>query len=169
MLRRRVRIGTWILILGLVVSGLTAIPLRWELDVLARMTGAQDLAPAQAESGVVKWILLVREGLHATYAKYPFMGYGTDWLAFGHLVIAVAFVGALRHPVRNAWLFTFGVIASIAVLPWAIFFGELRGIPMFWRFIDCLFGIGAFIPCWLCRKWTRELEQMRFASGMRLD
>src|SRR5580693_1408947 len=95
-LRRRVRILSWVFIAGLVISGATAIPLQWELDTIARMLGAGD--GAYATSGVAAWILTVRRGLHATYAAYPWVAYGTDWLAFGHFVIAVAFVGALRDP-----------------------------------------------------------------------
>jgi hypothetical protein len=163
-LRHRIQACTWCLIIGLVLSGLTAIPLQAELDLLARWMGA-DAKAAEASSGLAQWIVTVRDGLRDTYAKYPFMGYGTDWLAFAHLVIAVAFVGALRHPVRNAWLFTFGMIASVAVIPWAFIFGEVRDIPVGWRLIDSAFGVIAFIPCWLAHKWTRELEQMRMASS----
>jgi hypothetical protein len=32
---------------------------------------------------------------------YPFLAYGTDWLAFVHLVIAVAFVGPFFDPVPD--------------------------------------------------------------------
>ena len=49
--------------------------------------------------------------------------YSTDWLAFGHFVIAIAFVGALRDPVRNRWLFDFGLIACVLVVPYAVVFG----------------------------------------------
>lgn len=38
-LLRRIRLLTLILITGLVVSGATAIPLEWELDLLARWLG----------------------------------------------------------------------------------------------------------------------------------
>ena len=168
LLRRRLRVWTWVMIIGLVLSGVTALPLLSELDLLARWLGAADLTPAQAGSAFVKWILIVREGLRDTYAKFPFIAYGTDWLAFAHIVIAIAFVGALRHPVRNVWLFTFGMIASVLIIPWALITGEVRGIPVYWRLIDCSFGVGGFIPCWLCHQWTRELEQLR-AAGQRLD
>ena len=167
-LRRRVQTCAWVIIVGLVLSGATALPLQYELDALARMLHAADLSPSQASSGFVKWILLVRDALHDTYAKYPFIGYGTDWLAFGHFVIALVFVGVLRHPLRNAWLFTFGMIACALVLPFALLAGEMRGIPVYWRFIDCSFGVIGFIPNWLGHKWTRELEQLRAAS-LRFD
>jgi len=159
-LRRRIQLGTWVMIIGLVVGGITALPLQSELDILVRWLGVENLTSAQATTGFLKWILIVREALHATNAKYPFLAYGTDWLAFAHIVIAIAFVGALRHPLRNSWLFTFGMIASVLLIPWALFSGQARGIPIYWRLIDCAFGVGGFIPCWLCHKWVRQLEKM---------
>ena len=167
-LRRRIRFFTWVMIIGLAVGGLTALPLQTELDLVARWLGAGSLSPDQATSGFVKWILIVRDALRATNAQYPFIAYGTDWLAFAHIVIAIAFVGALRHPVRNTWLFTFGMMASVLIVPWALITGEVRGIPIYWRLIDCSFAVGGFIPCWLCNKWTRELEKI-FAENHRLD
>lgn len=159
-LRRRIQGWTWVMIIGLVLSGVTALPLLAELELLARFFGAGDLSAEQTTSAFAKWIVIVRDALRETYAKYPFLAYGTDWLAFAHFVIAIAFVGALRHPLRNAWLFTFGMIASVLIVPWALILGEVRDIPIYWRLIDCAFGVGGFIPCWLCRKWTRELEHM---------
>lgn len=86
------------------------------------------------------------------------MAYGTDWLAFGHFAIAVVFIGVLRDPVRNVWILTFGMIACVLVVPYAFVFGAVRGIPIYWRLIDCSFGVFGFIPLWLCRKWVKELE-----------
>lgn len=167
-LRPRIRAWTWVMIVGLVLSGVAALPLQTELDLVARWLGAEQLAPEQATSGFVKWILLVRDALRATNAKHPFLAYGTDWLAFAHIVIAIAFVGALRHPVRNAWLFTFGMIASVLIIPWALITGEVRGIPVYWRLIDCSFAVGGFVPCWFCARWTRELEKEP-AGGVKFD
>ena len=86
------------------------------------------------------------------------MFYGTDWLAFGHFVIALAFVGALRDPVRNRWQFQFGMAACALVPVWALVFGHIRGIPVWWRMIDAAFGIVGFVPMWLCNRWAREIE-----------
>jgi hypothetical protein len=158
-LRRRIKACTWIVIVGLVLSGVTAIPLESELRLLARWTADGE------QGGMSAWIARVRDGLIHTNTQYPFMAYGTDWLAFGHLMMALAFAGALRHPVRNAWLFQFGMMASAAVVPWALVFGEVRGIPLGWRLIDCLFGIFSFVPCWLAHRWARELEHSMRASG----
>jgi len=148
---RRLRAWTAFFIFGLVVSGLTAIPLETELAVLERLAG-------QGSDGLAGWIHRVAEGLRETNAKFPFLAYGTDWLAFGHLVIAVAFVGAWRDPVRNKWLFQFGMIACVAVVPWALGFGELRGIPLGWRLIDCAFGVAGFFPMWHCWRLANEAE-----------
>lgn len=164
LLRQRIQFLAWLIVAGLVISGVTAIPLQAELDQAARMLHAADLKPDQASSGFVKWVLIVREALHETYARFPFFGYGTDWLAFAHIVVAIAFYGAVRHPLRNAWLFTVGMMAGILIIPWALFFGELRGVPVGWRLIDCTFGALGFLPCWLCSRWLRELEQMKIAE-----
>jgi hypothetical protein len=103
------------------------------------------------------WISTVHRGLTETNAKYPFIFYGTDWLAFGHLVIAVAFWGPLRDPVRNIWVIEFGMIACVLVIPTALIFGPLRGIPLFWQAIDCSFGVVGIIPLWLARQGVRRL------------
>ncbi len=141
-------------IAGLFLSGATAIPLLAELNWLIRFFGAAD-----PPSAIQEWLLRVRDALVQTQAAHPFLFYGTDWLAFGHFMIAVAFIGALRDPVRNRWLFDFGLIACVLVVPYAFVFGAVRGIPMWWRLIDCSFGIFGSIPLWLCQRWAMELEQ----------
>jgi hypothetical protein len=88
------------------------------------------------------------------------MFYGTDWLAFGHFMIAFAFVGALRDPVRNRRLYEFGMVACALVPLWALVFGQVRGIPLWWRAIDSAFGVVGFVPVWLCHLWTGNLVQM---------
>ena len=159
-LRRRIRILTVVFILGLVLSGATAIPLAAEADWLTSVTGARELIQSQGNSapGWAQWLARVQTALHETRATIPFLFYGTDWLAFGHFAIAIAFVGAWRDSVRNRWLFDFGLIACVLVIPYALCFGAVRGIPLWWRLIDCSFGVGGFIPLWFCRKWARELE-----------
>ena len=154
-LLRRIRVCLSVFMAGLVFSGVTALPLPWELRVLSSMMGTW--APA----GLRHWLDFVRQGLDATGAQYPFMAYGTDWLAFGHFVIAIAFVGPYRDPVRNQWVIQFGLIACALVVPYALLFGLLRGIPFFWRLIDCSFGLLGLIPLWLCRRDTGELAQLQ--------
>ncbi|HON08072.1 MAG TPA: hypothetical protein PLW02_08245, partial [Verrucomicrobiota bacterium] len=99
----------------------------------------------------------VRDALIETNAKYPFIAYGTDWLAFAHFVIAVAFIGPLRDPVKNVWVIEFGMIACILVVPFALVMGGVRGVPLGLRFIDCSFGIFGIIPLWLCHRQIKRL------------
>jgi len=61
--------------------------------------------------------------------------------------------------VRNRWLFDFGLIACALVIPYALIFGGLRGIPMYWRLIDCSFGVFGAVPLWLCRRDALALER----------
>ncbi len=160
-LRRRMLMGTWVFIFGLVLSGATAIPLPGELAWLVDLTGARQLVQTLASSPPPAWALWltrVHTALQEVDQRSPFVLYGADWLAFGHFVIAIAFVGALRDPVRNRWLYTFGMIACVLVVPYALVFGALRGIPIWWRLIDCAFGVFGVIPLWLCRRWVNELE-----------
>ncbi|HEV2438398.1 MAG TPA: hypothetical protein VG077_20615 [Verrucomicrobiae bacterium] len=153
-LLRRIHGLTWLLIIGLVLSGATAIPLPAEVNLLARCFGT-----GGESSEWARWLLQVQIALMQTQAQHPFLFYGTDWLAFGHFVIAFAFIGALRDPIRNRWLFDFGLIACALVIPYALAFGGFRGIPFWWRLIDCSFGVLGFVPLWFCRQWTRELER----------
>jgi hypothetical protein len=154
-LHRRIKLLTWLFIIGLVVSGATAIPLPGELNLLGNFLGTKG-----ESSEMAQWLLRIRDALAQTQAQHPFLFYGTDWLAFGHFVIAIAFIGALRDPVRNRWLFDFGLIACGLVVPFAFIFGGQRGIPIWWRLIDCSFGVFGFVPLWFCRKWARELEKL---------
>ncbi len=167
-LRRRIRRLTWLVIVGLVASGATAIPLQWELDTTINVLRIADSASAPANRGLALWILKVHEAVRDTNSRYPFIAYGTDWLAFGHFVIAIAFVGALRDPVRNIWLFQFGMIACVALVPYALVFGGLRGIPIYWRLIDCSFGVFGFIPLWICKRSVAELARRHSLIRARL-
>jgi hypothetical protein len=160
-LRRRIKALTWVFIVALVVSGATAIPLLHEVDVLVNLTGASQRLQDPASDGPPAWALWlnqVQTALRDTDKRSPLLFYGTDWLAFGHFAIALAFVGTLRDPLRNRWLFTFGLVACALVIPYAFLFGAIRGIPVWWRLIDCSFGVLGLIPMRLCQQWAAALE-----------
>jgi len=145
-------------IAGLVLSGATAIPLESEVTWLANVTGARELLGQSAPPVWAEWLCRVEAALREINLKNPFISYGGDWLAFGHFAIAIAFVGVWRDPVRNRWLFDFGLIACALVIPYALTFGALRGIPLWWRLIDCSFGIFGAVPLWLARRWVKQLR-----------
>jgi hypothetical protein len=156
----RIRWTLAFFLLALALSGLTAIPLREELAILDRFAGvASHLGEVFPSLG--QWVSRVRFALDAAYAAYPFLAYGTDWLAFGHFVIALAFLGPIRDPVRNIWVVDLGIIPCVALVPYALVFGIVRGIPPFWTVVDCLFGIVGAIPLVLARRWIRRLADSR--------
>lgn len=157
-LRRRIRWLLWLFMSGLVVSGVTAFPLQTELQWLTQLSGASPATRPIDVTGMLRWLVTVRDALIDTNARYPYLAYGTDWLAFAHLVIAVAFVGPLRDPVRNVWVVTFGLVACAGIVPLALIAGTIRGIPFYWQLIDCSFAVGGVALLWPCRSLIRELE-----------
>ena len=152
----RIRCLLVLFTVGLVLSGLTAFPLKIEVDILQSLLGqGSSFEPVWPE--MARWISRVHAGISEVDQKYPFISYGTDWLAFAHIVIAIAFLGAIRDPVRNIWVVEFGMIACVLVVPFSLIVGGLRDIPMFWRLIDCSFGVVGIVPLWLARRYTRRL------------
>jgi hypothetical protein len=153
----KIRLLIVFFILALAASGLTAIPLQWELALLNRLINAPWSPLPTLWPALITWIEYIHEGLQAGYGAYPFLAYGTDWLAFGHIVIALAFIGPLRDPQKNMWVIEWGLMACVLVVPWAFIFGAVRQIPLFWRLVDCSFGVFGLIPLWVCRKMIRNL------------
>ena len=155
-LEKRIRFWIIFFMVALSISGLTAIPLVGEVtllnDLLGPGTWFAGLWPTMAQ-----WVARVYEGITVTAKSYPFMLYGTDWLAFAHVVIAIAFIGPLRDPVRNRWVIEFGMIACVLIIPWGIIFGIVRGIPSFWSLIDFSFGVLGLIPLLVVRKYIFQL------------
>ena len=148
----RIRVLIGIVILGLIASGASAIPLLAESARISQLLHRSGQLPAAAA-----WMREIHRGLAATYQAYPFIGYGTDWLAFGHFVIAIFFIGPLLEPRRNIWVINAGIIACLLVIPTALILGEVRQLPLWWRVIDCAFGAFGVIPLWLARSWTLRL------------
>jgi len=148
-----------VFIAGLVLSGITAFPLGHEIRWLDSILHTSSLRAGANSTGLLAWVDRVSEGVTQTNARFPFIAYGTDWLAFAHLVIAVAFIGPYLDPVRNKWVVTFGLIACAGVVPLALIAGPIRGIPLGWRLIDCSFGVIGSVPLLLCRRHILGLER----------
>jgi hypothetical protein len=156
-LLRSIRFWLSLFIAGLILSGITAFPLEQETGWLTSFLDTNPILP----DSITLWIARVHAALLDTDLHYPFLAYGSDWLGFAHLVLAIAFLGPLRDPVRNKWVLQFGVIACIAVIPFALIAGPLRGIPLPWRLIDCSFGIFGAIPLLICLNRVKDLEQFQ--------
>ena len=157
-LLRRYRIALLIFIAGLVLSGLTAFPLLHEMRLLASWMGIGDSAAYSDLSGLEHWIAFVLHGLEQTHARFPFIAYGTDWLAYGHIAIALFFIKPLKHPLESDWVLRTGLWLCVGVIPLALIAGEIRGIPFYWRLIDCSFGIFGALPLLYCLRLTRRLR-----------
>jgi hypothetical protein len=157
-LLRRIRIVVGVFIFALVLSGITAFPLQRELELLVSTLGLDTENGAQSWGGFGKWILRVHNGLRNVYSAHPWIAYGTDWLAFAHIVIAIFFYGPWKDPIRNIWILQAGLIACVLIIPLALVCGQVREIPLGWRLIDCSFGVFGAIPLLYCLKLTKQLE-----------
>jgi hypothetical protein len=147
-------------IISLFLSGATALPVDRELSFLL------DFVPPHSVAGV--WGAKALHAYQLVQQQYPFLLYGYDWLAFAHFVLAILFIGPYNDPVKNKWVIQFGLIACLLILPFAMFAGHLRGIPFWWRLIDCSFGVFGFAVLWPCYRYViaaaQESEQPAFQT-----
>ncbi|MGF1339459.1 hypothetical protein ACQSMD_04950 [Streptomyces flavovirens] len=157
-LLRRIRVWLVVFIVCLVLSGLTAFPLVHELRLVENLLTSSASPVPEHFPALAEWITRVRTGLDEADARHPFVLYGTDWLAFAHLVIAVAFYGPYRDPVRNIWVVQFGMIACAGIVPLALICGPIRDIPFWWTVIDMSFGVFGVVPLLIVYRMIRRLE-----------
>lgn len=117
--RDLVIIRRWLLffLLSLLVSGLTAFPIETLLGFAVHHW------PGYAkQTALYNWMATVYQAVQSTNLQYPYLAYGTDSLAFAHILFTILFAGAVR------------------------------GIPVYWRLLDTSFGIIGAIPLWIIRK-----------------
>ncbi|WP_405858019.1 hypothetical protein OG361_28625 [Streptomyces sp. NBC_00090] len=154
------RIRGWLVVfvVCLVLSGATAFPLVTELRLVDEALDSWAAPLAELFPGLAEWITRVRGGVEAADAQAPYLLYGTDWLAFAHLVIAVAFYGVYRDPVRNIWVVEFGMIACAGIVPLALICGPIRDIHFWWSVIDMSFGVFGILPLLVVRRMIKRLE-----------
>ncbi|MGQ9650641.1 MAG: hypothetical protein ACUVXJ_11065 [Phycisphaerae bacterium] len=161
---RAIRIWLVVFVIGLIASGLTAFPIETELGCLV---GLLKHLGVHQSSPLMTWLVPMRDALADVNDRYPFLAYGTDWLAFAHLVIAVAFIGPIRDPVRNRSVVDYGLIACAAVVPLALIAGHIRGIPWWRRLVDGAFGVFGAAVLLVARRLIGRLEWSIAANGPR--
>lgn len=144
-------------IFSLFISGVTAMPVERELSFI--------ISYFPFEGSIKGYLEEVLIGIQKTSARYPFMFYGYDWLAFAHFVLAILFIGPLKEPVKNKWVIQFGVIACILIIPFAIIMGGVRGMPFWWRLVDCSFGAIGLVPLIICLRNIKKLEREEKAES----
>lgn len=150
-LLKRIRLWVIVFVVMLILSGITAFPIHTGINFLAEH---KNVFP----DFLADWITTIQTGINDTWPKYPFIAYGTDWLAFAHIVIGMAFIGVYINPVRNIWIIHWGMLNCIAVIPLALICGPIRNIPWFHILIDCSFGLLGMIPLYIVLKLIRKLE-----------
>ncbi len=155
----KVKIKRWIylFIVFLILSGVTAFPIEAELSFLVNhFSGYPEF--------MQMWLSKIYNAVKETNLNYPYLSYGTDWLAFAHIVIATVFIGPLKDPVKNIWVIEFGMIACIMVFPLALIAGPIRHIPFYWQMIDCSFGVLGIIPLYITHRSIKQLEILQITK-----
>ncbi|MCD6017865.1 MAG: hypothetical protein K0S53_986 [Bacteroidetes bacterium] len=152
---KNIRRVVMVFMILLVLSGVTAFPLVTEVDF---MITHMHWFPAFFHS----WIRTVYESVHQTPS---IVLYGTDWLAFAHLIIALFFVGVYLDPVRNKFIILVGIVSCLAVFPLALICGPIRHIPFYHQVIDCCFGLLGLVPLFYIRNKIKLIEKMCPADG----
>lgn len=143
---------------ALVVSGVTAFPIETELNLLCFLFKI-DSETVKTMPDIFGFLYSTKENITEMNNQAPQLAYGYDWLAFAHLVIALIFIGPFRDPIRNKWVIQWGILACVGILPLAFICGIIREIPLYWRFIDCSFGVFGVIPLLLCLKYIGRMEK----------
>jgi len=154
-LLHRIRGSIIFFMVVLALSGITAFPVYTELKWMME----QQLF--SSETAVGQWLNKVWLGVEETQRNNHFLFYGYDWLAFAHLVIAMAFIGPYKDPVRNKWIIEWGILCCVAIIPLAVIAGTIRDIPWFHILIDCSFGIIGIVPLEIVRRWITQLEKLQ--------
>lgn len=140
----------------LILSGITAFPVQTELNFIIETFDVN-----QHNGLMYHWLFEVNRAVNDINLSYPFLSYGTDWLAFAHIVISIFFVGVYQDPIKNVWITKTGIVSCLLIFPVAFIAGYVRGIPLFWQLIDCSFGALGLIPLMLIYKWTKQLENKK--------
>lgn len=148
---KQIRRMVSVFIILLALSGITAFPLITEVNFLVEHIDA-------FPSFFHPWITRIYE---AVSTASPVVLYGTDWLAFAHLIIALFFVGVYKDPVRNKFIIDVGIVACFGVIPMAFICGPVRSIPFYHQLIDCSFGVLGMIPLYYVKRKINLLEEKR--------
>ena len=111
------------------------------------------------------WLLTVEEGVNAVESNYPFLLYGFDWLAYGHVAIAIFFIPAIKNPTAHITIINSGIIICTLMIPFVLVSGAVRYIPFWWRAGECIFAIIGILLLLYTRKMV--LLKLKLSVGNR--
>lgn len=140
---KKIRMVLVAFIILLALSGITAFPVRTEIKFLVDHISA-------FPQFLQNWIMQLSSSIQQTP---DVMLYGTDWLAFAHIIIALFFIPVFIDPIKYKINLQIGMVACILVFPLAFICGPIRNIPFFHQLIDCSFGLIGI--CFLYFIYTR--------------
>tara|TARA_R110002049_G_scaffold256629_3_gene432085 strand:+ start:573 stop:1076 length:504 start_codon:yes stop_codon:yes gene_type:complete len=123
-------------IVALLISGVTAFFLETELNFIVDHFSFGHV--------INNWLSRVYRAIVQINIEHPFLSYGFDWLAFGHIIISLFFIEVYKKPVENRWVLRYGMYACVLIFPVAFVAGYFRQIPILWQLIDCAFGVFGF-------------------------
>ena len=138
-----------VFMLALLLSGITAFPIRSGLHWL------NDYA-CYFPNPLQDWIRFLHDTVKSSN---DVLLYGTDWLAFAHIIISLFFVGVYQDPIRNKFSINVAIAACVAVFPLAFICGPIRDIPFYHQIIDCCFGLLGLIPLFYIKNKIKQLEK----------
>ena len=154
----RYRISLGFFIGGLLLSGFLVFAFEPETAFLNRLFGINaGVDPTSFFYQPRLFISSLHYIVHDTYMRYPVLGYNTDWLGFGHFVIAAFFVLPFLNPVRYRALLHVGLVACGGVIVVALISGSIHHILFFWTALDCILGIAGAIPLLYCLHLTGKI------------
>ncbi|GAA4992494.1 hypothetical protein GCM10025734_20680 [Kitasatospora paranensis] len=63
------------------------------------------------------------------------------------------------------WVIRWALLACGGIIPLALICGPLRGIPLYWRFVDMSFGVVGAVPLLIVDRAIRRLEWARATTA----
>lgn len=145
---RTIRFHLVLFVIILALSGITAFPIQTEIDFLYSHLHS---FPTMFH----KWIESLYHKIHSTP---DVMFYGTDWLAFAHIIISLFFVPVYIDPTKHKANLYVAMFACLMVFPLAFICGPIRNIPFFHQLIDCSFGVIGILYLYFILLKIKKLE-----------
>lgn len=145
---KTIRFHLVLFVVILALSGITAFPIQTEINFLYTHLHS-------FPSFLHDWITQLYNNIHSTPEV---MFYGTDWLAFAHIIIALFFVPVYLDPIKYKVNLYTGMTACLMIFPLAFICGPIRSIPFFHQLIDCSFGVIGILYLYFILRKINKLE-----------